>query len=384
MTCESCGDKPKKPSKDFTKAVIEINNPEQITLLRKVVIPTSLGDDETLPPVVGKYRNVILNYEANNHIYLYSSDGIPTYLQNEIPEEVFNRIRDLEIGLINEINDREDVDTALGNRLTTVEGVASTALQPSAIDKVVMTDISLNANTSTTTVQIDGAKENLLTGSTSTKNIPLPVASHNEAGIMNSSTFDAVTSNTNNINALLNGAVAITGLSVSPTQAELTAAWKTQTGLTTLMNRAGIYDVTNNKMWTYYTNDNTWYATSSTSQVTINTFTNSSEGTILGSTNVGQIFAENNGTGSVNGWDTLSANVSTNTNNISSLQTGKQDKLTAGTNITIDANNVISATGGGVVYTAGDGINIENNVISADIHPPENIFSNNEWGALWA
>ena len=39
--------------------------------------------------------------------------------------------------------------------------------------------------------------------------------------------------------------------------------------------------------------------------------------------------------------------VATNTNNISSLQTGKQDKLTAGTNITIDPNtNTISATGG--------------------------------------
>lgn len=39
--------------------------------------------------------------------------------------------------------------------------------------------------------------------------------------------------------------------------------------------------------------------------------------------------------------------VATNTSNISSLQTGKQDKLTAGTNITIDPNtNTISATGG--------------------------------------
>lgn len=41
----------------------------------------------------------------------------------------------------------------------------------------------------------------------------------------------------------------------------------------------------------------------------------------------------------------------------------KQDKLTAGTNITID-NNVISATGG-ASYTAGDNITISNNVISA-------------------
>ena len=41
----------------------------------------------------------------------------------------------------------------------------------------------------------------------------------------------------------------------------------------------------------------------------------------------------------------------------------KQDILTAGTGIDI-TNNVISATGGGSSYTAGDGINITNNVIS--------------------
>ena len=44
-----------------------------------------------------------------------------------------------------------------------------------------------------------------------------------------------------------------------------------------------------------------------------------------------------------------------------------QRKLTAGSNITIDSNNVISASGGGSQYTAGNGIDITNNVISSDI-----------------
>lgn len=48
--------------------------------MRKVVIPASMGDDTTVPPVIGKYHNVLLNYEANNKSYLYSSDGIPTLL----------------------------------------------------------------------------------------------------------------------------------------------------------------------------------------------------------------------------------------------------------------------------------------------------------------
>jgi len=45
---------------------------------------------------------------------------------------------------------------------------------------------------------------------------------------------------------------------------------------------------------------------------------------------------------------------------------GAQAQLTAGTNVTIDSDNVISATGGGTTYTAGANITIDsNNVISA-------------------
>lgn len=82
MTCESCGEKPKNQSKDFTKAVVEIDNPEKLILFRKVVIPASLGDQHTLPPAVGKYYNVLLEYEKTGALYLYSSDGIPTGLSN--------------------------------------------------------------------------------------------------------------------------------------------------------------------------------------------------------------------------------------------------------------------------------------------------------------
>lgn len=271
---------------------------------------------------------------------------------------------------------RENADTALDNRLTTVEGIAGTALQPESINKVVMTDIAVGANTSTTTFNLEAAKENLLTGATSSKQVSMPVASSTEAGIMNSSTFDAVSNNTSNINALLNGAVAITGLPAEPTQAQLTTAWETATGATALMNRAGIYDVTNGKVWTYYTNSATWYSVTNTTQVTINTFTNNSEGTIKGSTNVGQIFAETDGTGSVNGWDALNDEVSNNTSDIADLETavdGKQDKLIAGTNINIASDGkTISATD--TTYTAGNGINISaQNVISTDA--PEGFFT---------
>lgn len=320
MGCTSCGEQPKDTSKDFTKAVVEINNPGCIVLLRKVVIPASMGTEEEVPASIGKYSNVILYYEANKHIYIYSSDGIPTRIEADVSSDVLDKITALEDGLADETLARENADESLSGRLDIVEPLANTALQPASINKVVMTDINIGANTSTTTVQLDAAKENLLSGATSTKNIALPVASSSQAGVMNASTFDAVSQNSSSINALVNGAVAISGLQASPSQSDLTTAWEAETGISTLMNRAGIYDVTNNKVWTYYTNTSTWYAASNTSQVTVNTFTNSSAGTIKGSVNVGQIFAESDGTGSVNGWDALSGAVSTNTSNITTLQ----------------------------------------------------------------
>lgn len=337
MTCNACGEQPKNTTKDFTKAVIEINNPEEIVLFRKVVIPASMGDDTAIPATIGKYSNVLLVYESNNHAYLYSSDGIPTLLTSDVSQELEQMIEAVADDLAAETAERvasdntlqenisietvarQDADNDLDDRLVTVEGIASTAVQPAIVNKVVMTDLSVNS-TVNTTVQLDGIKQNILSGSTSTKNIVLPVASHSVAGVMNQATYDAVVNNTSNLNAIMNGAVAVSGLSANPTQADITTAWQQETGLTTLINRASVYDTTNNKVWTYYLNDATWYAASNSAQVTINTFTNSSEGMIKGSTTVGQVYAENDGTGSVNGWDALSNAVSINTSDIASLQ----------------------------------------------------------------
>lgn len=374
MTCTACGDGPKKENGFFPKAVVEINNPETLVLFRKVVIPISLGDEETIPPAIGKYRNVLLVYEANNNAYLYSSDGIPTKLTSDVAQELEDRINEVANDLASEtaarqladetldntisgvrydltnettnrqnadlvlqgnidaeVTARENADTGLNNRLTAVEGIAATALQPNDIDTNVMTNLA-NAATSVSTVQLTSTKQNLKTGVTGTENVSLPVASSLQAGVMNVATYEAVTSNTSNINALLNGAVAITGISATPSQADLTTAWQNETGLTVLINRASIYDVTNQKVWTYYTNDTTWHEASNTAQVTVNQATNSSLGTVMGSTSTGQAFVENDGTLSINGWDTLSNDVNNATTKLATIATGAEVNVQANWN----------------------------------------------------
>ena len=80
--CESCG-KPKCTcGKDgcSSGAAVVIKNATEYVNFRKVEIPASVGDETTIPPLPGKYCNVLLTYEAGGHAYLYTSDGMPTQL----------------------------------------------------------------------------------------------------------------------------------------------------------------------------------------------------------------------------------------------------------------------------------------------------------------
>ena len=71
-----------KKDKCLSPAVLQINNQDCPTVFHKVTFPAAMGDDETNPPRNGQYRNVLLVYEANGHVYMFSSDGIPTLISD--------------------------------------------------------------------------------------------------------------------------------------------------------------------------------------------------------------------------------------------------------------------------------------------------------------
>ena len=120
MGCETCGDKKPACDKGFTKAALEIKNPSQLVEFRKIVVPASLGDDTAVPPVVGKYCNAILYYEANDQVYLYSSDGIPTKITVDI-EALKKQIKDLQDGLANEASTRSAADLEIWQEIEAIE-----------------------------------------------------------------------------------------------------------------------------------------------------------------------------------------------------------------------------------------------------------------------
>ena len=87
--------------------------------LSYVVIPAVLGDDSEgseVAPKNGAYCNTMVKYAANNNIYLYSSEGVPVLVDENLwptLEEMQEDIDTLEEGLADEIEARTLADQAI-------------------------------------------------------------------------------------------------------------------------------------------------------------------------------------------------------------------------------------------------------------------------------
>lgn len=186
-------------------------------------------------------------------------------------------------------------------------------------DQTIQRNTTITANDSTVT--ITKTLGNMMDKSADEEEIALPVASSTTAGVMNPATFLAVQYCSEIIDILLHGSVSIADLPEAPTQQQLTDAWKAATGKDAPLNNAKIEDSTNNKMWTYYENIGGWRdAELGKISVTLSAWTNELAGSILGSVKDGQLFAEPNGTGSVNGWDKLKEDIANNASDITRLE----------------------------------------------------------------
>lgn len=205
-------------------AVLEITNKENPVIFHKVLMPVAMGDDETNPPRNGQYRNVLLEYEANGHIWMFSSDGIPTFISNGRDqgtidyEELLNKplINDVELignktledlGITDLVDDeaeaREQADTALQNAIdaeVTAREAAVSAEESARIaaDNDIISRIPV-VNDATLTIQKNGSTVATFTANDAdnvTANIAVPTKT---SDITNDSGFI-----TNTVNDLTN------------------------------------------------------------------------------------------------------------------------------------------------------------------------------------
>lgn len=123
MDCNCKKNDKKACNNTFTKAVVENINPERFVDFRKVIVPASMGDDVANPPVPGKYCNVLLYYEANEQVYLYSSDGIPTKITVDI-EALKKQLNKVEADLATETEERKEEDQKIWDEIEVIEAAS--------------------------------------------------------------------------------------------------------------------------------------------------------------------------------------------------------------------------------------------------------------------
>lgn len=336
-----------------------------------VIIPAPLGDSEgPYAPKIGEYKNTLVKYEADTKVFLYDKDGNWTLVgtsvvpgvtldnflslgstngvQNRTITQAINdanaRIDGAEGLVATEAHDREEADNTLQGNIDAeailrkdaddilqgnidaealARGNADGVLQgnidaealaranavsgvETKINRDLITDLVMTADANNVT--FTEQKVNPNTGVTSAEQDVIPAASTTTAGTISASEYQTLIDSEELIQAILEGAAAVTGISASPSQQDLTDAWLLATGSTELINRASIFDVDNSLIWTYYTNTSEWY--SAVSSVTFDPFTNSTAGSIKGSTTDGNVSANADGTGTVAGWSTLVSTVS--------------------------------------------------------------------------
>lgn len=137
--------------------------------------------------------------------------------------------------------------------------------------------------------------------------LPLPVASESQAGVINMATYTQIQESAEKIDVILNGSIYLPDVSSDPAQDELTRRWKETTGRADVINGARITNQ-GGESWTYFANTDEWVKDSRAPEpIEITNFTNYSAGLIRGDDVEGKVFAEADGTGSVKGWDAVKA-----------------------------------------------------------------------------
>lgn len=190
---------------------------------------------------------------------------------------------------VNNLNPR--VDT-LEQDMANVEEAVETA----------QNDVDVSVTTGSIVTTATTAQLKLIRNNSSENTTDVPLASGSVTGMMTAQTYNGLVQLQDRVSALeaSQNVYYVVFASSTPSQEEITTAFTTASGRAP---QAGDYCTDIAKALTYGYNGTTWIKVESGQ---IPTFTNESAGLVKGNgTEAGTVFAEADGTGSVNGWDAL-------------------------------------------------------------------------------
>lgn len=144
MPCDKCNNHEEKCG--ISPAVLQINNSD-CTIFHKTIIPASMGDETTIPPVAGAYKNELVYYEASKASYLYSSDGVPTLISadpDSIPVATTSTVGGVIVGYGLNVNGSGVI--SLDGDAVTVDDALSTTSENPVQNKVITNTLSTKAD----------------------------------------------------------------------------------------------------------------------------------------------------------------------------------------------------------------------------------------------
>lgn len=171
-------------------------------------------------------------------------------------------------------------------------------------------------NSSTVVVEFDRINGN-------EQNVALPVVNTTNAGILNANDYKFFQEYDARLRAVegISKTYLVELPSDNPSPQQITLAYTSQwpdAPNPPLEGTVVVDPARNNLSYRWNTQSNTWYKIP---EVAIQPFTNTTLGTIKGSTQDGEVQANADGTGSVTGWDTIKGNISNAEKSITSLAT---------------------------------------------------------------
>lgn len=170
---------------------------------------------------------------------------------------------------------------------------------------------------------------------------PLPVASLQNAGVMNTATYATVQETKQTVEGLVNSTLTylVTLPNDDPAQAEINTAYQTAypTAPFPPLDGCTVIDQNRQLFYRWVRNGALWIKTTG---FTISQWTNETPGTVKGSATAGQIQAEPDGTGSLVGYDAIISNIDVLTARVNNAESSAASLTTQ-----VDANTE------GIAYT---------------------------------
>jgi hypothetical protein len=295
------------------------------------------------------------------HLEIENRTNDVSGLVDQISGEINDRILEVS-GVQNqlylEIDDRESDSYELQSGINDLSGLinqetydrisSNTILQGNIDEKISieklpysLSDIEISSNNSS--VSIEKTRINTSTGNETSTSDQIPIATTEKVGLMSNSDVQQIQTLTAEINSLkgIKKNFVVTMDSDTPTQEELLAAFQTVSELEIPSDGVTLWDQSYDKEYIFFESDGLFHDRGNS---TIALATNNSPGVVQGNENSpGKIYVENDGSMSLNGYDSLNSS-------ISGLETNKLNVDFIVNNLTsTDTNKPLSANQGKVL-----------------------------------